>query len=91
MVGKYDIVLYNNKVHYHLNIKRNITVLRGDSASGKSELLRFAKNSATYLQKRIGSYLLKLIPKEYFLLMKGIHFYIQKNLRILLEMQIIIL
>ena len=40
MVGKYDIVLYNNKVHYHLNIKRNITVLRGDSASGKSELLR---------------------------------------------------
>jgi hypothetical protein len=40
MVGRYDIELYNNKVHYHLNIKRNITVLRGDSASGKSELIR---------------------------------------------------
>ena len=40
MVRRYDIELYNNKVHYHLNIKRNITVLRGDSASGKSELIR---------------------------------------------------
>ena len=40
MVGKYDIVLYNNKVHYRLTIRRNITVLRGDSASGKSELIR---------------------------------------------------
>ncbi len=40
MTGKYDIEIYNNKVHYHLNVKRNITVLRGDSASGKSELIR---------------------------------------------------
>lgn len=44
MVGRYDIELYNNKVHYHLNIKRNITVLRGDSASGKSELIRLLGN-----------------------------------------------
>ncbi|SCZ76095.1 hypothetical protein [Pseudobutyrivibrio xylanivorans] len=40
MIGKYEIDLYNNKVHYHLTVKRNITVLRGDSASGKSELIR---------------------------------------------------
>ena len=40
MKGKYDIVLYNNKVHYYLTVERNITVLRGDSASGKSELIR---------------------------------------------------
>lgn len=40
MIGKYDITLYNNKVHYHLTVERNITVLRGDSASGKSELIR---------------------------------------------------
>lgn len=32
MKGRYDIVLYNNKVHYSLTVKRNITVLRGDSA-----------------------------------------------------------
>ena len=40
MIGKYDITLYNNKVHYHLIIERNITVLRGNSASGKSEFIR---------------------------------------------------
>ena len=40
MTGKYDIVVYNNKLHYHLKINRNITILRGDSASGKSELIR---------------------------------------------------
>lgn len=40
MVGKVEVVLYNNKVHYRLTVKRNITVLRGDSATGKSELIR---------------------------------------------------
>lgn len=40
MTGKYDIVLYNNKIHYNLTIRRNITVLKGDSASGKTELIR---------------------------------------------------
>ena len=40
MTGKYDITLYNNKVHYRLEIRRNLTILRGDSASGKSELIR---------------------------------------------------
>ena len=43
MKGKYDIVLYNNKVHYYLTVERNITVLRGDSASGKSELIRLLR------------------------------------------------
>ena len=40
MTGRYEIVLYNNKICYRLDVKRNITVLRGDSASGKSELIR---------------------------------------------------
>lgn len=40
MTGKYDIVLYNNKIHYRMTVRRNITVLRGDSATGKSELIR---------------------------------------------------
>ena len=40
MNGKYEIVLYNNKVHYRLTVKRNITILRGNSATGKSELIR---------------------------------------------------
>lgn len=40
MKGKYEIELYNNKVHYRLTVKRNITILQGDSASGKSEMIR---------------------------------------------------
>ena len=40
MVGKYDIELYNNKVHYFLTVKRNITILQGNSATGKTELIR---------------------------------------------------
>lgn len=40
MTGKYEIEVYNKRVHYHLTIKRNITIIRGDSATGKTELLR---------------------------------------------------
>ena len=40
MTGKYQIVLYNNKVQYRLSVERNLTLLRGDSATGKSELIR---------------------------------------------------
>ena len=40
MIGKYEIEVYNNKVHYFLTIKRNITILQGNSATGKTELIR---------------------------------------------------
>lgn len=40
MTGKYEIEIYNNKVHYFLTIKRNITILQGNSATGKTELIR---------------------------------------------------
>ena len=40
MIGKYDIEIYNNRVHYFLTIKRNITILQGNSATGKTELIR---------------------------------------------------
>ena len=40
MLGKYDIEVYNNKVHYFLTVKRNITILQGNSATGKTELIR---------------------------------------------------
>ena len=48
MTGKYSFILYNNKVHYKLTITRNITVLRGDSASGKSELIRLLGQYNSY-------------------------------------------
>jgi len=39
MVGKYNIEVYNNRVHYQLTIKRNITIIQGDSGTGKTTLL----------------------------------------------------
>ena len=47
MVGKYEIEVYNNKVHYFLTIKRNITILQGDSATGKTELIRLIQEHET--------------------------------------------
>ncbi len=40
MLGKYEIEIYNKRVHYFLTVKRNITILKGDSATGKTELIR---------------------------------------------------
>ena len=40
MTGKYNIEIYNNRVHYFLTVKRNFTILQGDSATGKTELIR---------------------------------------------------
>ncbi len=40
MVGEYKIEIYNNRVHYYLNVRRNITILQGNSATGKTELIR---------------------------------------------------
>ena len=39
MKGKYHIVIQNNKLHYELDIKRNITIIKGDSATGKTTLI----------------------------------------------------
>ena len=30
MTGKYDIEIYNKRVHYHLTVKRNITAEAAD-------------------------------------------------------------
>lgn len=39
MTGKYEIEVYNNRVHFYLEVKRNITIIQGDSATGKSTLI----------------------------------------------------
>ena len=39
MLGKYDIVVSTKKVTYKLEVKRNITIIQGDSATGKSTLI----------------------------------------------------
>lgn len=39
MVGAYRIVIQNKKIKFDFEIRRNITILRGDSATGKTTLV----------------------------------------------------
>lgn len=39
MRGTYDIVVGTKRVEYHLTIRRNITIIRCDSATGKTTLV----------------------------------------------------
>lgn len=38
MKGKYRIIVENKKIRYDFEIKRNITIIKGDSATGKTTL-----------------------------------------------------
>lgn len=50
MKGAYDIKVGTKRVEYNIRIKRNITIIRGDSATGKSTLIslinRYYENGA---------------------------------------------
>lgn len=39
MIGKHEVVVQNNRVQYKFAVRRNLTILRGDSATGKSTLI----------------------------------------------------
>ena len=39
MNGKYSVFVQNNRLRYEFTISRNITIIRGDSATGKTTLL----------------------------------------------------
>ena len=43
MRGMYKVVISNNKLHYEFEIKRNITVIQGDSATGKTTLINMIR------------------------------------------------
>lgn len=47
MRGKHRVIVQNNKLHYEFDIKRNITIIKGDSATGKTtliDMIRLAQN-----------------------------------------------
>ena len=46
MRGKYHIVVQNNRLRYELTIRRNITIIRGDSATGKTTLINLIEQAA---------------------------------------------
>ena len=39
MKGKHHVIVQNNKLRYEFDIRRNITIIRGDSATGKTTLI----------------------------------------------------
>lgn len=39
MKGRYRIVVQNNRLHYEFDVKRNITIIQGNSATGKTTLI----------------------------------------------------
>ena len=39
MKGKYRVVVQNNRLHYEFEIRRNITIIQGDSATGKTTFI----------------------------------------------------
>lgn len=47
MKGKYHIVVQNNRLRYELEIRRNITIIRGDSATGKTTLINMLQSAAS--------------------------------------------
>lgn len=57
MKGKYRVTVENKKIRYDFEIRRNITIIKGDSATGKTTLVDMiaeyeadAENSGIYLQ-----------------------------------------
>ena len=39
MIGKHNIIVSNQRAHFNFDVIRNITVIRGDSATGKTTLI----------------------------------------------------
>lgn len=48
MRGKHHISVENNRVRYEFDIKRNITIIRGDSATGKTALIEMIEEYQSY-------------------------------------------
>lgn len=48
MKGKHHIIVENRKLRYEFDVKRNITVIRGDSATGKTTLIEMLNQYQVY-------------------------------------------
>lgn len=48
MKGKYKVSVENNRLHYEFEIKQNITVIRGDSATGKTILINMLRQAQKF-------------------------------------------
>lgn len=48
MRGMHRIVIQNRRVRYDFEVRRNLTVVRGDSASGKTTLVEMIQEYYEY-------------------------------------------
>lgn len=48
MKGKHKVIVKNNRLHYEFEIKRNITIIKGDSATGKTTLINMIRQFANF-------------------------------------------
>lgn len=46
MKGKHKVIVQNNRLHYELEIKRNITIIQGNSATGKTTLINMLRQAS---------------------------------------------
>jgi hypothetical protein len=51
MKGRYTVIVSNRKVQFTLNVERNITVICGESATGKTTLVGLIQNFESYGSK----------------------------------------
>lgn len=45
MKGSHRVIIQNNRLHYEFDIKRNITIIQGDSATGKTTLINMLRQA----------------------------------------------
>lgn len=96
MVGAYRVVIQNKKIKFDFEIRRNITILRGDSATGKTTLVEMIREyeelgpdsgielqcekDCVVLSGRQWKNSLPTFRRVLFLLMKGMLLLLQRNL-----------
>lgn len=47
MEGEYHITVWNRRLHYELTVRRSLTLIRGDSGTGKTLLIRMIEQAST--------------------------------------------
>ena len=45
MKGRHKVIVQNNRLHYEFEIKRNITIIQGNSATGKTTLINMLRQA----------------------------------------------
>ena len=51
MIGKHRVIIEADKVNYNFEVKRNITIIQGDSASGKTTLVDLIRTYGRYKEE----------------------------------------